>query len=136
MAQRIEAAKAAIGPAIQPRPAVNLGGDTVALDPAQAVQSNMGESGSHGELAQDQRPNIEPVEKGEEDDAALNDARRTLGLVGRDVRFSVDRDTGALVVQIRDPESGKVERQIPQDQILKMHEQIQKIAGLLFHQAA
>ena len=76
------------------------------------------------------------MDKGEEGDSVLNEARRALGLVGRDVKFSIDRDTGDLIVQIKDPESGQVERQIPQDQILRMHEQIQKIAGLLFHQAA
>jgi flagellar protein FlaG len=48
--------------------------------------------------------------------------------------FSVDKDTGETVVKVVDSSSGKVVRQIPGEEMLKIAARIKDLLGVLFDQ--
>ncbi|MDC6679087.1 flagellar protein FlaG, partial [Leclercia adecarboxylata] len=54
----------------------------------------------------------------------------------RDLSFSVDDSTGDVIVQVVDGESGKVVRQIPSEEILRLAERIDEMRSLLFETKA
>lgn len=56
--------------------------------------------------------------------------------VNRDIRFSVHDDTGEIVVQVTDSESGDVIRQIPSEDALELAKSIQDVRSLLFETRA
>jgi len=54
----------------------------------------------------------------------------------RDLNFSVDDSTGQVVVQVLDGDSGKVVRQIPSEDILRLAERLDEMRSLLFEAKA
>lgn len=54
----------------------------------------------------------------------------------RDLSFSVDDSTGDVIVQVVDGESGKVVRQIPSEEILRLAERLDEMRSLLFETKA
>lgn len=54
----------------------------------------------------------------------------------RDLNFSVDDSTGDVIVQVVDGESGKVVRQIPSEEILRLAERLDEMRSLLFETKA
>lgn len=136
MANRIDAARV-VGPAIAPRPEINLGQGTPALDPSHSVQPEFDQQGSSGGFGRGQQVTpIESDEDNDQDNPVVSDARHQLGLAGRDLNFKTDQKTGDLIVQVKDSDSGKVVRQFPADEILRLQQQLERVAGILFHQAA
>jgi flagellar protein FlaG len=69
------------------------------------------------------RPVTEPVQAVEMLNRALQDARR-------DLRFRIDDASGATVVQVIEPDSGEVIRQIPAEEILRMASALGSARGL------
>jgi len=56
--------------------------------------------------------------------------------IQRDLSFSVDDSTGDVVVRVIDGESGKVVRQIPSEEILRLTERLDEMRSLLFEAKA
>ncbi len=56
--------------------------------------------------------------------------------IQRDLSFSVDDSTGDVVVRVLDGESGKVVRQIPSEEILRLTERMDEMRSLLFEAKA
>ena len=56
--------------------------------------------------------------------------------IQRDLNFSVDDSTGDVVVQVIDGDSGKVVRQIPSEEILRLTERLDEMRSLLFEAKA
>lgn len=54
----------------------------------------------------------------------------------RDLNFSVDDSTGQVVVRVMDGDSGKVVRQIPSEDILRLAERLDEMRSLLFEAKA
>ncbi|KRW65113.1 flagellar biosynthesis protein FlaG [Pseudomonas sp. TTU2014-105ASC] len=50
----------------------------------------------------------------------------------RDLSFSVDDSSGEVVVRVVDGESGKVLRQIPSEELLRLAERLDEMRSLLF----
>ncbi len=63
----------------------------------------------------------------------VNDA---LGALNRNLKVSVHKDTGQLVVRVTDPDSGKVIRQLPPEQLLDAEVNIRKVIGLFVNDKA
>lgn len=136
MAQRIEAAKM-VGPAVAPPPVEHYNEGTPAVEDAQSVEPNYGDSSSSGENSPERRAQPVPeVQSEAEENMVVEDVRRHLGIADRDLNFQVNQDTGDVIVQVKDKETGRVERQIPSDEILRIQENIRQIAGTLFHRTA
>lgn len=56
--------------------------------------------------------------------------------VRRTLQFTVDKDTGRTVIQIRDSQTNEVIRQIPQEDVLKLAKRLDEVQGLLFQEKA
>ena len=56
--------------------------------------------------------------------------------IQRDLSFSVDDSTGDVVVQVIDGDSGKVVRQIPSEEILRLTERLDEMRSLMFEAKA
>ena len=60
---------------------------------------------------------------------------KALQAFSRDLAVSIHKDTGHMVVQVKNPQTGDVIRQIPPEQLLKAEVSIDKIIGLLVNQS-
>jgi flagellar protein FlaG len=69
-------------------------------------------------------------------DNALADLQSRVQNVQRDLDFSVDDSTGDVVVKVVDRESGKVVRQFPSEEVLKLTEQLEDMQSLMFEAKA
>ncbi len=67
---------------------------------------------------------------------AVTDLQSRMQNVQRDLNFSVDDSTGEVVVKVIDGESGKVVRQIPSEEVLKLAEQLDGVRSLMFEAKA
>ncbi len=56
--------------------------------------------------------------------------------IQRDLSFSVDDSTGDVVVRVIDGDSGKIVRQIPSEEILRLTERLDDMRSLLFEAKA
>ncbi len=56
--------------------------------------------------------------------------------IQRDLSFSVDDSTGDVVVKVIDGDSGKIVRQIPSEEILRLTERLDEMRSLMFEAKA
>lgn len=54
----------------------------------------------------------------------------------RNLSFSIDDDSGRIVVEVKDSVSGEVIRQIPSEEALRMLDYLEQARSLLFHATA
>lgn len=82
----------------------------------------------------------QPPEKGqgrkvlsEEDRVKLKDAvDRLQKLLGHKIEIDIDKETESLIVKIKDGTTGKIIRQIPPEEFLKMVKRLKEMEGVLF----
>lgn len=67
---------------------------------------------------------------------AVERIRTQMQTLQRNLNFSVDDSTGEVVVQVLDGDSGKVVRQIPSEEILRLAERLDEMRSLLFEATA
>ncbi|MFL9809364.1 MAG: flagellar protein FlaG [Pseudomonas sp.] len=67
---------------------------------------------------------------------AVERVRTQVQSLQRDLNFSVDDSTGQVVIQVLDGNSGKVVRQIPSEDILRLAERLDEMRSLLFEATA
>ena len=67
---------------------------------------------------------------------AVKNMNDFLQMVQRTLQFSMDEESGRMVVQIKDVETNKVIRQIPSERVLRLAEQMDKFRGMLFEEKA
>lgn len=72
-----------------------------------------------------------PVQK-ETLTSAVSGLKEQMQRVQRNLDFSVDDSSGQVVVKVTDVESGKVIRQIPSEEVLKLSEQLEDMRSLTF----
>jgi flagellar protein FlaG len=70
--------------------------------------------------------------KPEEVKAAVKDIQEFVNTVTTDVRFSVDKDTGRMIVSVVDSKTNQIVRQIPTEDIMKIAKNIDRMQGLIF----
>ncbi|MEE9100825.1 flagellar protein FlaG [Pseudomonas nitroreducens] len=69
-------------------------------------------------------------------DAAVSDIQKHVQGVRRNLNFSIDDATGDVVVKVIDGESGKVVRQIPSEEVLKLAARLEDMSSLMFETRA
>lgn len=62
---------------------------------------------------------------------ALEYLRSHAGTVAPNLQFSIDRDTGRMVIKVVDAVTKEVIRQIPPDEVLRLDKAMDKLKGLL-----
>lgn len=72
----------------------------------------------------------------QEIDHALDEVRKVVAPLARNLQFSVDDDTGHTVVKVVDSSTNEVIRQIPSEEILSIAKALDKLKGLLIKQEA
>ncbi|WP_340678673.1 flagellar protein FlaG [Paraglaciecola sp.] len=82
----------------------------------------------------------ERVLSSEQFDAAIEDLSNFAKTTNRQLNFSIDEGTDKQVVKVTDAESGKVIRQIPSEEILRLSERLKELqsdlgatVGILFN---
>ena len=54
----------------------------------------------------------------------------------RELKFSVDEDSGATVIRVIDKATDEVVRQIPSEELMHLRKRLQEAAGVIFHDSA
>lgn len=62
--------------------------------------------------------------------------QKVVGSLGHDLKFSVDKESGAVVIKIVDPQSQEVIRQIPSEEAMRIAKAIDTLRGVLIDQSA
>ncbi|GFM49487.1 flagellar protein FlaG [Pseudomonas capsici] len=65
--------------------------------------------------------------------AAAEDIQKFFQSVRRNLEFSIDEDSGKVIVKVIASDSGEVVRQIPNAEILKLADSLSDAHSLLFH---
>lgn len=69
-------------------------------------------------------------------DNALTSLQSQMKRLNRDLNFSVDDSTGDVVVKVIDVESGKVIRQLPSEEALRLSERLEELRSLMLNTKA
>lgn len=100
---------------------------TVATRSAPAKESNSAAEASPVTVP---RPDPEQLQQ------AVEQVRKAVEPVARNLRFSVDDDTGKTIVRVVDSVTKEVIRQIPSEELLAIARAIDRMQGLLIRQKA
>ena len=86
-------------------------------------------------VSQLQPDNAAPMDQQQLEDtlASLQDATQALQ---RDLSFSLDDSSGQVIVKVTDTASGKIVRQMPTEEALRMMQSLDEMRGLLFKSQA
>jgi len=84
------------------------------------------------------QPSTAPAKAQEQESTAdlVEKLRSQMQNIQRDLSFSVDDSTGDVVVRVIDGESGKIVRQIPSEEIIRLTERLDEMRSLLFEAKA
>jgi flagellar protein FlaG len=66
----------------------------------------------------------------------VNDLNDLVQKMHREVRFSVDDDSGEMIVKVIDRETEKVVRQIPSEEVMRLRQRLEEAAGAIFRDSA
>lgn len=69
-------------------------------------------------------------------ESAVADIQSFVQVVKRGLQFSVDDSSGEVVVKVIDTDSGKLIRQIPSEELLKLAERLDDVRSLMFEAKA
>jgi flagellar protein FlaG len=72
----------------------------------------------------------------EQIDRAMNEVRRVLAPVARNLQFSIDEETGRTVIKVMDASTQEVIRQIPSEELLAITRSLDSFSGLFVKQKA
>ncbi|WP_449192510.1 flagellar protein FlaG, partial [Thauera sp.] len=72
----------------------------------------------------------------EQVEQAMDEVRKAISPVARDLLFSIDEDTGRTIVKVVDASTDEVIRQIPSEEIISIAKALDKLQGLLVEQKA
>ncbi len=106
---------------IDPFRMVIAGGGSPAI--AQASQDTSGEQAQ--KVLQKEEPSAEEIKQNLD---AINTQLRSMNI---SIQFTIDGTTNDVVVKIVDDDTGKVIRQIPPDDVLRIREHLKEMSGLL-----
>ncbi|MBO3275789.1 flagellar protein FlaG [Pseudomonas schmalbachii] len=65
-------------------------------------------------------------------DSAVDDIQSFLQTLKRNLNFSIDESSGKVVVKVIDGDSGKVVRQMPSEDVLKLAARLDDMRSLMF----
>lgn len=65
-------------------------------------------------------------------DSAVKDIERVSLAFNKKLRFEVDRRTDEIIVKVIDPETDKVIKVLPPEELQRLHSKLKEMIGLLF----
>ena len=66
----------------------------------------------------------------------VSDLNKLVRELHRELRFSVDKDSGDTVIKVIDRETDEVVRQIPSEELIHLRKRLQDAAGVFFQDSA
>ena len=75
---------------------------------------------------------LEPEEKTQKVEQTTSRLNEIAQQIHRDITFSVDDNSGDVVITVTDSQTNKVIRQIPEEHVLAVRENIESLKGILF----
>jgi flagellar protein FlaG len=82
------------------------------------------------------RGDREQAEKERPLDEVVSDLNKLVRDLHRELRFSVDHDSGETVIKVIDRETKEVVRQIPSEELMALRKRLQEAAGVIFRDSA
>jgi flagellar protein FlaG len=101
-----------------------------AAEPVAARQELPGSGNVVPENAREAQPKEADVQK------AVQNLTEYVQNLRRDLKFSVDKDSGRTIIKVTDSETGKLIRQIPPDEVLAIARQLAEYSGMLIKDQA
>lgn len=80
-------------------------------------------------------PPSQPASKAAVEDA-VRQANEFIKPVSESIQFTLDQDSGKLIVKMVDLETNQILRQFPSEEMLALSKAMDKLQGLLIHQKA
>lgn len=115
---------------------------TKEVSPADAIfQAKSGESGSSKNPAparQEKKAEASeksPVGNRERIERMVEAMDNYVKSIQRDLEIQVNQDTGDIVIKVLSRESGKIIREIPPENLLKLASKMEEMAGVLFQKS-
>ena len=92
-------------------------------------------------LSQDDRKTISnslPQQQvmSEELQRASEELQRRISAVAPELQFSVDHDSGRTIIKVTDPATDELIRQIPEEEVLRLNKELDRLQGLLLNRQA
>ena len=75
-------------------------------------------------------PESEPL------DDVVSDLNNLVRELHRELRFSVDEESGETVIKVVDRETEEIVRQIPSEEVVQMRKRLEEAAGFIFQDSA
>ncbi|MCG6966522.1 MAG: flagellar protein FlaG [Chromatiaceae bacterium] len=69
-------------------------------------------------------------------DSMVSDLNSLVRELHRELRFSIDQDSGDTVIKVVDRETEEVVRQIPSEELMRLRKRLQEAAGVIFQDSA
>ncbi len=66
----------------------------------------------------------------------VSDLNNLVRELHRELKFSVDQDSGDTVIKVVDRETDEVVRQIPSEEVMHLRKRLQEAAGVFFQDSA
>lgn len=118
-----------VAPGVPPRDVATQADEAAnqAFNPQAAAQANP--------LSRPPSPQEQAKQEADAQEAA-DTLQKVVSSLGHDLKFSVDKDSGEVVVKIVDPVSEEVIRQIPSEEALRIAKAIDTLRGVLIDHSA
>lgn len=101
---------------------------TPAIRPETAVQTE--QDARRAREAEETAKEAEPL------DVVVSEMNDLVRDMHRELRFSVDDDSGETVIKVVDRETDEVVRQIPSEELMRLRQRLQEAAGVIFEDSA
>ncbi len=85
-----------------------------------------------GGASQPQDAQSAPILRKPEIESVVKDLERVSIAFNKKLRFSIDSQTDEIVVKVVDPETDKVIKELPPEELQRLHRQLRDMIGLLF----
>ena len=69
-------------------------------------------------------------------DDMVSDLNKLVRELQRELRFSIDEDSGDTVIKVIDKETDEVLRQIPSEELMALRRRLEEAAGVIFRDSA
>jgi flagellar protein FlaG len=115
-----------------------------ALSPPAQTDSARSAANRESELAREKVRQAEaqapPKDTPDEDDdrlaAMVSDLGNLVRSLHRELRFTVDKESGETVIKVVDKETDEVIRQIPSQEFMELRQRLEDTAGIIFQDSA
>lgn len=124
MSNDIGMIKAVLSPATQSNPAAPTGRPRADVQ----MMGGPGLARQAGQVGKEKEP--EPLED------VVSDLNKLVRELHRELKFSVDEDSGDTVIKVIDRATDEVVRQIPSEEVMHLRKRLQEAAGAIFHDSA